>query len=314
MTTPYRAATRLPSLTPLTIGADKFGRDTQKGSTEEADAVELAQLALASGFGYVDTSNNYAGGQSEAVMGIAAAQLGPQRSTGVITMVDVDPETGRFDRDRVLRSFEESRDRLGLDYFPLMHLHDPDMLTMAEALGPGGAVEGLIELRESGLVGAIGVAGGSIPMMSAYLATEIFDAVLCHNRFTLVDRSAKPLFEEARRQGMTIFNAAPFGAGLLSTGARPGAHYAYLPATPELQSWVRSVEDSCARHGVPLPALALAFSLQSPLVDSTIVGVSSKPRLPQLVDLSRQTIPDELWHDVAALGAAPSAIVDPPVK
>jgi D-threo-aldose 1-dehydrogenase len=297
---------------PVTIGTSPLGRGTTPGSSAEAEAVELALAMLTAGHAYVDTSNNYSDGRSEAVLGIALSHLGDHRSTQVITKVDVDPVSGRFDRDRVLRSFDESLERLGVDRVPLVHLHDPDMVSMSHALGPGGAVEGLLELRESGRVDAIGVAGGPIPMVSAYASSGAFDAVLCHNRYTLVDRSAEPLFEDAHQRGMTVFNAAPFGAGILATGARPDARYAYMPASAELGAWVSSVEGVCRRHGISLPAAALAFSVRSPLVHSTVVGVSSPGRLTELARVLEQEIPEEFWEEFARLDPAPSPIVDPP--
>lgn len=308
------AEARLRTPSSLTLGLSNLGRNTTVGCVEECGAIDFAELALASGHTYVDTSNNYADGRSEAVLGAAANRLGPTRSADIITKVDVDPVTGRFDRDRVLRSFDESRARLGIDTVPLLHLHDPDMLSMSEALGPGGAVEGLLELRDSGAVGAIGVAGGPIPMMSAYVSSGMFDAVLCHNRFTLVDQSATALFEDARRRGMVVFNAAPFGAGLLAAGPRQGARYAYLPASAELLTWTRALELLCKEHGLSLPAVALAFSLQSPLIDSTVVGISSPQRLDELDDLQRQTVPSELWAKIEQLGPAPTPIIDPPTR
>ncbi|WP_262001999.1 aldo/keto reductase [Microbacterium sp. Mcb102] len=298
----------------ITVGLSSLGRGTLPGSREEASAVDFAEELLTADIAYVDTSNNYAEGRSEAVLGVAARRVGPSRTTKIISKVDIDPVTARFDRERVLRSFEESCMRLGVDRLPLVHLHDPDMLTMAESLGPGGAVEGMLELRSSGVVDAIGVAAGSLPMMRAYVDTEVFDAVLCHNRFTLVDQSASSLFEEAKRQGMTVFNAAPFGAGLLSTGAHPGAHYAYMPASDSLLAWVRAVEAICREYDVTLPAVALHYSLRSALVDSTVVGVSSSSRLASLVELTKVEIPVELWADLATLGPAPSPIDDPPAR
>jgi D-threo-aldose 1-dehydrogenase len=303
---------KAPSI--LTIGTSSFGRGTRRDSASEAQAVRLAETALSAGHAYVDTSNNYSGGRSEEVLGIAMARLGNRCSTGVITKVDADPDTGRFDRDRVLASFEESMSRLGVDRIPLLHLHDPDMLTMAEALGPRGAVEGLIELRASGVVDAIGIAGGPIPMMTAYLETGEFDAVLCHNRYTLIDQSAETLFQAARDRDMTVFNAAPFGAGILATGAQPGARYAYQPAGEHLTSWVRRVEELCRELQVSLPAVSLAFSLRSPLIDSTVIGVSSPERILELARLREEVIPDQFWDELAALGPAPSPIQDPAVR
>ncbi len=157
---------------------------------------------------------------------------------------------------------------------------------------------------------AIGVAAGPVGLMARYVGTGVFDAVLVHNRFTVVDSSAAPVFADARERGMTVFNAAPFGAGILATGPREGAMYGYRPATPELQEWVSRLERVCASFGVTLPAVALQFSLRSPLVDSTVVGLSSAPRLAQLEQLAATPIADDLWTELEALGPAPSTIDD----
>lgn len=298
------------NVSPLTLGTSGLGRGTEPGSPEEAAAVDTAMDLLQSTHAFVDTSNNYSAGRSEAVLGLAIARIGTDAATRVISKVDCDPETGAFDRDRVLRSFEETTTRLGVDRLPLLHLHDPYTVTFDEAMGRGGAVEALIELRESGRVDAIGVAAGPVPLMARYVATDVFDAVLIHNRFTVVDQSAAPVFADARERGMTVFNAAPFGAGILATGVREGAMYAYQPATPDLQEWVSRLERVCAAHGVDLPAVALHFSLRSPVVDSTVVGVASPGRRAQLDQLAATPIPDEVWTELDRLGPAPSTIDD----
>lgn len=295
----------------ITVGTSPLGRGTKPDTPEEAEAVATAEAMLTGPFALIDTSNEYAGGRSEAVLGAAAARLGDRATARIVTKVDRDPHTGAFDRDRVMRSFEESLARLRLDRVPVLHLHDPYSITFAEATAKGGAVEGLVELRETGAVDAIGIAAAPIALMRAYIGTGLFDVVLNHNRFTLVDRSAQPLFEEARERGMGVFNAAPFGAGILSRGARPGAMYEYRPAPAELVAWVARAEDVCAAYGVSLPAAALHFSLRSPLVDSTVVGVSSAQRLAELDALRHAAVPDALWEALDRLGPAPSPIADP---
>ena len=298
------------NVSPITLGTSGLGRHTVPGSPEEDAAVAFAEQLFASTHAFLDTSNNYAGGRSEAVLGRAIARIGTDAATRVISKVDADPDTGAFDRDRVLRSFDETVTRLGVDRLPLLHLHDPYTVTFDEAMGRGGAVEGLIELRESGRVDAIGVAAGPVGLMARYVGTGVFDAVLVHNRFTVVDSSAAPVFADAHERGMTVFNAAPFGAGILATGPREGAMYGYRPATPELQEWVSRLERICASFGVSLPAVALHHSLRSPLVDSTVVGLSSARRLTQLDDLAATPVPDELWIELESLGPAPSTIDD----
>lgn len=291
------------SVSPLTPGTSPLGRGTEPG--DDADAVATAKALLTGRHGLVDTSNNYSDGRSEQVLGAALAELGDEATAAIVTKVDVDPETGAFDRDRVFRSYDESLERLGLDRVGLLHLHDPYMVSTAEALGSGGAVEALIELRESGRVDAIGVAAYPFDMMQEYVTSGVFDAVLIHNRFTLVDQSAAPLFAEAKRRGMTVFNAAPFGAGLLAKRPEKSASYAYRPAPDELVAWAERAREVSESHGVALRTAALHFSVRSPLVDSTVVGTSSPQRLAQLDEMLAADIPDALWDELEELGPAP---------
>lgn len=294
----------------ITAGTSSLGRGTAPGSVAEADSVATAVAMLTGPFRLVDTANEYAGGRSEEVLGTALRQLGEQAHARIVTKVDRDPATGAFDRDRVLRSYEESLSRLGVDRIGVLHLHDPYTVGFGEASGPGGAIEGMRELRDSGAVDAVGIAAGPIPLMREYVETGAFDVVLSHNRYTLVDRSAEPLLLEARRRGMGVFNAAPFGAGILATGARAGATYGYRPASDRLISWTEEAEAVCARFGVSLQAVALHFSLRSPLVDSTVVGLSSPQRLAELVALRDVVVPPDVWVAIDALGPADSPLAD----
>ncbi|GAA3758112.1 aldo/keto reductase [Microbacterium kribbense] len=294
----------------LALGTSGLGRATVPGSAGEAVAVTTARALLTSRYAAVDTSNAYSVGRSEAVLGIALRDLGPDAAGRVITKVDADPRTGALDRDRVFRSVEESLRRLGVDRVPVLHLHDPYSITFADAMAQGGAVQALVELREEGVAGGIGIAAGPVPLVARYVGTGIFDAVLVHNRYTLVDRSAGPLFARAARAGMRVFNAAPFGAGILARGSGAGASYAYRPAPAALQQWVRRVEALCGEYRITLPAAALQFALRAPNVHTTVVGVSSSARLGQLDKLVALRVPDEFWQRLEALPSAPTPIDD----
>jgi D-threo-aldose 1-dehydrogenase len=159
-------------------------------------------------------------------------------------------------------------------------------------------------------VGAIGIAAGKRALMEEYVRTDAFDAVLNHNRWTLVDRSADTLWNLATERRMAVFNAAPFGSGLLVKGPHSGAQYAYRPAGDELLEWTERVQRLCAEHGTSMAAAALHYSLRSPLVDSTVVGVSSPHRREQLDELEQAEVPEALWNAVESLGPAPSPVDD----
>lgn len=294
---------------PLTFGTSSLGRDTRPGSEEERAAVELARALLTGPYALVDTSNAYASGRSEQVLGLAREDgQAPDRS--IVTKTDSDPATGAFDRDRVLRSFDESCERLGVDRVPLLHLHDPYGVTFEEASAPQGAIAGMVELKEQGLVDVIGIAAGRISVVQDYVRTGLFDALLTHNRYTIVDQSAAPLIREAHERGMAVFNAAPFGGGLLASGVTSGRDYAYQKSSPELLAWLRQVELLCLEHDVTLQTVALQFSLRSEFIHSTVVGVSSLFRMAALEDLRRSYVPDDFWGALDRLGPAPSPITD----
>lgn len=287
----------------LVLGASRLG------SGDLDAAVATAEAMLLSGH-LIDTSRNYADGASERALGMALTALpSPQRADAasrVITKVDADPDTGALDAARVFRSVEESLAALGVERVPLLHLHDPYTVTADEALARGGAVDALLRLRDEGVAAAIGIAAGPLPLVGRYVDSGAFDAVLSHNRFTLIDSGAADLFDDARSRGMTVFNAAPFGGDLLARGPRPGARYAYRPIDEALTAWTSALFRVCEAHDVPAASVALRFSTRSPLVDHTVVGVSGAARLAELQALDRQPIPEVLWAELDELGPAPS--------
>ncbi|MCM3697717.1 aldo/keto reductase [Microbacterium oleivorans] len=288
------------SPTPVILGASRLG--------ERPGADDLADALISSRLGYVDTSNNYAGGRSEQALGDAVRRAGGLPGhTRIYSKADSDPETGAFDGERVKRSLDESLSRLGLDSLPLYQLHDPYGLTVAEAMGPGGAVPALIDLRDQGVIGAIGIASGTLSQVREYVDTGAFDVVLSHNRYTLVTRTAEPLFEAAHALGMTVLNAAPFGGGTLANG---DGSFGYRPMPADFAAHVERVRDLADLHGVDLAAAALHFSLRSPLVDATVVGITSTARLDALGPLIDADVPDAFFEAVESLGTPPPGVED----
>jgi len=272
-------------------------------AVSEERAVATVEAVLDSEIRFIDTSNGYgADGEAERRIGAAIAERGGLPSGVVLaTKVDPDPVTGDFSGERVFASYAESLERLGVERVPLLYLHDPERIAFEDAVEAGGAVEALVSLRARGLVDHIGVAGGPVGLMRRYLDTGVFDVVLSHNRYTLVDRSAEELFTFARRHGIGVVNAAPYGGGMLAKGPDVQSNYGYGERPGALAEAVRSMADACARHGVPLPAAALQFSLRSPLIDSTVVGVSSPERVEQTLEYASWDIPDELWAELEQL-------------
>lgn len=269
-----------------------YGHDTPHD-----DGVAAALRSLTSPFTLLDTSNAYSDGRSEERIGQAIRELGGVPAGHIVaTKVDADPETGAFGRDRVLRSFEESTSRLGLDRIDLLHLHDPEYhISIEEALGKNGAIAGLLELRDAGLAGAIGIAGGPAGEMARYVESGAFDVLLTHNRYTLVDRTGDALIDLAGARGMGIINAAPFGGGVLARGTRPGDRYAYGLGTQEQVNAAGRIKDYLDGIGIPIAAAALQFSVREPRIHTTLLGASKPDRIDEALRLLEVEITDETW-------------------
>ena len=301
-------------VSPVCIGTSPLGSMPEHYGYEvgQQRAEQTVRAALQGPFNFLDTSNNYGGGAAESRIGNALSAAGGMPPGFVLaTKVDADPDTGDFSGERVKRSAAESLGRLGLDRVQLMYLHDPEFhLTFAEAMAPGGAVAALTALRDQGVLGHLGVAGGQLQMLADFIGTGVFDVVLSHNRFTLIDRGAGPLMDDAAGRGVAFVNAAPFGGGMLAKGPGAQPRYAYEPAGQVIRAAAVAMQDACAARDVPLAAAALQFSVRDPRVASTVVGISAPARIGELVALMAQPIPDELWAELDALAVAPEHWLD----
>ena len=298
--------TGLP-VTPVCVGTSPFGIPRLYGySVEPARAVATVLAAFDSPVRFLDTSNEYGDGEVERRIGEAVRARGGLPAGFVLaTKVDPDPTTGDFSGRRVRASVEESLDRLGLDHLALLHLHDPERISFEDGMAAGGPVEALVQLREEGLVDSIGVAGGPIDLLMRYVATDVFDVVLTHNRFTLLDRSAEPLLAAATARGMGFLNAAPYGGGMLARGPDVQPLYGYGLRDGSLADTARAMAVACDRHGVPLRAAALQFSVREPRIHATVVGMSAPERVQETLDLLDVVISEELWDELRQLTPPP---------
>lgn len=306
MTTPA-STTQLPtrpfgktglSVCSICIGYAPLGdmKDTFAYSVPEDRALETVRAAFKSPITYGDTAASYGDGESERRIGIVLRELGGVPPGYVLgTKADRDAKSGDFSGEQMRRSVERSLRLLGLDKLQIVYLHDPEHASFEEIMAPGGAVEVLHQLKSEGVIEHVGVAGGPIDLMIQYVETGAFEAVITHNRYTLLNRSANPLLDVASERGIGVVNAAPYGSGILAKGPDAYPRYAYQEAPDALVETTRRMDEVCKRYNVPLAAAALQFSLRDPRIDSTVVGMTRPERLQQTVDLALYPIPDEIW-------------------
>lgn len=299
-------------ISPIAVGTGGWGLGSWlHGPVPESDAVATAKRAFEGPLNVLDTSNNYGDGVSETWVGRAIQEAGGLPAEFVLqTKLDRDPVTNSFDASRMRRSLEESLDRLGVSQVSVLYLHDPENLGFEGSMAMGGPVAELIAMRDEGLTTAIGVGGGPISMLRQFMATDIFDAVITHNRYTLVDRSAEPLLAECAERGIGVLNGAVYGGGVLAKWPRQSDNYHYRPAPRELLASIDAMGAACARHDVPLLAAALQFSLRDPRVSSTICGMTSVSQFTGTVALAQFPIPAQLWSELEELCPPPTSWIN----
>lgn len=287
-------------VTKICVGGAPLGGMPYGGyRVPEAQAIETLIHIFNSPIRFLDTASIYE--ESELRIGKAINEFSRLPEDFVIaTKADRDPETGDFSAEQIMRSVDKSQRLLGIEQLPIVYLHDPEQsfLTFEQIMSPEGPVAQLHKLQSEGVIGHIGIAGGPVNMMIKYVETGAFEAVIIHNRFTLMNRSAVPLIEEATRHQMAVVNSAIYNGGILAKSVEVYPHFAYRnPKIDEIEK-VKKLENICKKYQVALAAAALQFSLRNSRITSTVVGVSSPEEVDQTLALAEEEIPPELWKEL----------------
>jgi D-threo-aldose 1-dehydrogenase len=206
-----------------------------------------------------------------------------------------------FSRDGILRSVDESLERLGLDDIDILYLHDPDdHWEQASTTG----IAALIELRDQGVVRAIGAGMNQSAMLAELVERCDVDVVMVAGRYTLLDQSAlDDLLPLAAERGTAVVAAGVYNSGLLSREEVPNdAHYEYQPAPAALIARAREIAEICRRHGVTLPEVAVQFPLRHPAVVSVVVGARDADQAAGGAARYQAEIPDALWSELEKSG------------
>ena len=284
---------------------DTYGYEVNPSIAEETI------LAILNGpSNFIDTSRNYGMGRSEKLIGNVFKSLGGKPNNIILaTKIDRDTATNILDRDATLKSFEQSIKALETEKIDILHLHDPEHCKdLNDITCKGGALDTLFQLKEEGSVTLVGLAMGKVEMMYDLIQEWPFDVMINHNRFTLLNRQADKLFNLAKKKGIKIFNAAPFCGGILAKGTKETNRLVYQEVSEKKLKPVFDLEKICLKYNIPLGAAALQFSVKDPRISSTIVGITKKSRIDQIVEWSNFEISEDAWTEILSL---PFSINDP---
>ncbi len=276
-------------------------------------AMNAFEAAWRLGIRFFDTAPLYGYGLGELRTGMALrdkprAEFTLATKVGRLLRPDAPPEPGQmffgtpalnpvfdFTYDGVMRSVEESRERLGIERIDLLHIHDPDD-HFDEAVS--GAYRALDRLRSEGAIGAVGAGMNQAEMLARFARTAEFDCFLLAGRYTLLDQVALvELLPLCLERGIAIIAAGVYNSGILGDPT-PGARYNYVRAPADLIQRAQRIAAVCERHGVPLRAAAIQFPLGHPAVTGVLVGCRSVQQVEDSVRMFETVIPTALWQEL----------------
>ncbi len=325
-TTVLNTRTSVPvPLTRMGFGGAPLGNLYRKISEEDAQAA--LQGAYDAGIRYFDTAPQYGLGRSEGRFGLALNRFNDpdvKLSTKIGRLlvdcephevtpeafVDVPQKRIVFDYsyDGVMRSFEASKERLGLSKIDILLVHDVDVFShgsqevsdaKVRELFDAGGYRALHELRDAGEVAAIGAGVNEWEVCERLLGLGDFDGFLLAGRYTLLEQDALTSFLPlCVERDVGIILGGPYNSGILATGPIPGAKYNYDDAPEDILARVRKIQAVCDAHDTKLIAAALQFVLGHPAVKTVIPGAVNGAEVAANVEVLETPIPDGLWTDL----------------
>ncbi|QIG39414.1 aldo/keto reductase [Microbacterium sp. 4R-513] len=308
----------------LGLGASALGNLYRVVEDDAARAV--VDEMWAGGVRYFDTAPHYGLGLSERRLGSALAERPREEfivSTKVGRILEPNPagvgamddegfavealskRRWDFSAEGVRTSLENSLERLGLDRVDILYLHDPED-HLEQAIDE--ALPALVELRESGVVSAIGVGSKDAGALASLISTGLIDLAMVAGRYTLLEQpAADDVLPAALQHDVGIVAVGVYNSGILAKNRPdPASTYDYGAVPPEIYDRAMRIADLCDQFEVELPHAALQFPLRHPAVVNVTVGMGRPAHVAGTLMNIQNPIPDELWWKLAEAGLIPA--------
>jgi D-threo-aldose 1-dehydrogenase len=307
-------------VTVLGLGCATLGSSRIPVTRQEAEAIVLA--AWAAGVRYIDTAPYYGFGQAERCVGDAMRWV-PRDEWVLSTKVgrllrpcQTMDETQRhplpfeavydYSYDGIMRSFEDSLQRLGLARIDILYVHDIGAMQHGSEAHPRlmrtlreSGYRALAELRSAGVARAIGIGVNEREVLLEALEWGDWDAFLLAGRYTLLEQAPlDDLLPKCLTAGTSIVVGGPLNSGILAGRDT----WNYKTAPPEIVNRVDAIKAVCDTHRVPLAAAALQFPLAHPAVAAIIPGPRNVEEFHANLKLLQHPIPAQLWTDLRDAG------------
>jgi D-threo-aldose 1-dehydrogenase len=289
-------------------------------------AMRAIQTAWDCGMRYVDTAPYYGAGLSERRVGdFLRDKTGFVLSTKVGKLLSPATDaagngfegalpfavTFDYSRDAILRSVEMSHARLGLNRIDILFVHDLEPRNLGAAYDSHfrsfmeTGLPALDDLKSQGVIAGYGLGVNEVAAVTAVMDRAPIDVLLLAGRYTLLDRSGAGVMARCQAAGTGVVIGGVFNSGILATGAGPGAHFDYGPASPEILARVMAMTQAAKAQNVTLAGAALRFALDHPAVASVLIGSArAESLIRNVVALAKTGALDSMPFDALALGVS----------
>ncbi|MCY4261364.1 MAG: aldo/keto reductase [Rhodobacteraceae bacterium] len=310
-----------------------FGTAPMGGLYSEVEAGEafaMLEEAWEAGLRYFDTAPHYGQGRAERILGdflrsrdseswILSTKVGRLLTRSETHLDSLNSyasplpfnQTYDYTYDGIMRSVEDSYQRLGLNRIDILLVHDIGRDTHGDKadlytwqLLESGA-RALDELAGSGEIRAVGIGVNEVAISEALIGTMPLDILLLAGRYTLLDRTAEAhLLPLCLAQDVKVIVGGVFNSGILADCTSTDARWNYGPVPGDVRDGVSRINKACGRYDIPLPCAALAFPRRHDAVTSMLLGCASRAELRQCLHWMDEAsaLPAEFWQEMTGLG------------
>jgi D-threo-aldose 1-dehydrogenase len=270
----------------------------------DAEAHEAVQRCYEGGVRFFDTSPLYGTGEAERRLGAALRGI-PRDEVIIQTKVGriVRPDRSiyfDYSRDGVMRSIEESLERLGMDRVDILLVHDPDVEDPEEdyRMALDQAFPTLVDLRAQGVIGAVGAGMNQWEMEWEFAKQVDVNIFLLAGRYTLLEQTSLDFLDWCTENEVSIVLGGVYNSGILATGPIPGAKYNYEDAPAEIMAKAGRLQAVTQRHGVPLQVAALHFARSHPAIASVVIGSAKTAEAEENRAIWDVETPAAMWQEL----------------
>ncbi|MBS4200444.1 aldo/keto reductase [Bacillus sp. FJAT-49732] len=278
------------SVSALSFGASSLGSVFR--NIDETEGVKAVHTAIDLGVNLVDVSPYYGLTKAETVLGKALKTVSRDKYYLCTKACRYGENDFNFSYERIIKSVEESLQRLHTDYLDILLLHDIEFGDRTQIVNE--AIPALQDLKKEGKISSFGISGLPLSIFTDMVEQTNLDVILSYCHYTLNDTSLEDILPLMSETKTGVINASPLGMGLLSQRGAPEWH----PANERIKSVCQKAVDFCNLQGVPIEKLAVQFSVNNKSIPTTLISTANPQNIENNIRWVEERMDEALLTEV----------------